>query len=107
MTPQILLNCLNDAYFHLRNIALIIFDEAHHARKNHPYNHVMEIYRHERAENGDRFLPKLFGMTASPGASKSDSLDSIRYFLFHPSNDRGLTIFWRVPMNFVFHVGTR
>jgi endoribonuclease Dicer len=69
MTPQILLNGLNNGYLGLEMIALIIMDEAHHARKNHPYNHIMEVYRHERDKGVLYDLPKIFGMTASPGAS--------------------------------------
>lgn len=38
----------------------MIFDECHHARKNHPYNGIMREYFQVK----DR--PKIFGMTASP-----------------------------------------
>lgn len=92
MTPQILLNSLNNAYLGLDSIALIIFDEAHHARKNHPYNHIMEVYRHERDKGVEYVLPKLFGMTASPSASgKGEAAESIR-FVHIIANDLG---YWK------------
>ncbi|KAJ7184338.1 hypothetical protein C8R46DRAFT_1158684 [Mycena filopes] len=43
-------------------ISLIIFDECHHARKNHPYNGIMREYFEVPAAS----RPKIFGMTASP-----------------------------------------
>jgi superfamily II DNA or RNA helicase len=40
----------------------MIFDECHHARKNHPYNGILREYFHVEAS----LRPKVFGMTASP-----------------------------------------
>lgn len=40
----------------------MIFDECHHARKNHPYNGILREYFH----NPSHLRPKIFGMTASP-----------------------------------------
>ncbi|CAN6310319.1 unnamed protein product, partial [Urochloa humidicola] len=37
MTPQILLDNLRHSFFRLRDIALLIFDECHHAYGNSPY----------------------------------------------------------------------
>ena len=36
-TAQVLYQCLNHAYIKIEDINLIIFDEAHHAKKEHPY----------------------------------------------------------------------
>jgi endoribonuclease Dicer len=36
-TAAILYNCLNSAFMKMKDINLIIFDEAHHAKKEHPY----------------------------------------------------------------------
>jgi endoribonuclease Dicer len=36
-TAAILYECLNHAYIKIQDINLIIFDEAHHAKKQHPY----------------------------------------------------------------------
>ncbi|KAI5895582.1 P-loop containing nucleoside triphosphate hydrolase protein [Schizophyllum commune H4-8] len=46
-TPQVLLDALRHGYINLgRDISLLVFDEAHHAVDNHPYNRVMlEFYR--------------------------------------------------------------
>lgn len=40
----------------------MIFDECHHARKNHPYNGILREYFHSPTH----LRPKIFGMTASP-----------------------------------------
>ncbi|CAK5264309.1 unnamed protein product, partial [Mycena citricolor] len=42
--------------------SLLIFDECHHARKNHPYSQIMREYIETRVD----LRPKIFGMTASP-----------------------------------------
>lgn len=43
MTPQILLNMLIHRFITMKGIALICFDECHHARKKHPYNSIMQV----------------------------------------------------------------
>lgn len=43
MTPQVLWNMLQHSFIRMGNIALICFDECHHARKNHPYNRIMQV----------------------------------------------------------------
>ncbi|KAJ2554588.1 Dicer-like protein 1, partial [Coemansia sp. RSA 1933] len=63
MTHQVLLNALRSGHIHISNIDLLVFDECHHARGNHPYSLIMrEFYDHCHAD--DR--PHIFGMTASP-----------------------------------------
>ncbi|KAJ7736527.1 hypothetical protein B0H14DRAFT_3612709 [Mycena olivaceomarginata] len=47
-------------------VALMIFDECHHARKNHPYNGIMREYFEIASP---QLRPKIFGMTASPDLS--------------------------------------
>lgn len=37
LTPAIFLNILDHGYWELCNVSLIVFDEAHHAAKKHPY----------------------------------------------------------------------
>ncbi|KAF7560238.1 hypothetical protein G7046_g3900 [Stylonectria norvegica] len=61
-TAQILLDCLRNGFTKMSQINLIIFDEAHHAKKNHPYARI--IKDHYVREHGDR--PRILGMTASP-----------------------------------------
>ena len=43
MTPQILLNILQHGFFTMDKIELLIFDECHHAQKNHPYSQIMKV----------------------------------------------------------------
>lgn len=71
-TPQVLLDALRHGYISLgRDISLIIFDEAHHAVDNHPYNRIMkEFYvrlASPDAETPDaETRPMVLGLTASP-----------------------------------------
>ncbi|KAE9404030.1 P-loop containing nucleoside triphosphate hydrolase protein [Gymnopus androsaceus JB14] len=77
-TPQVLLDALRHGYIVMGvHIGLIIFDEAHHAVDNDPYNRIMQEFyhkipprdpslvnvasRHVRAER-----PMILGLTASP-----------------------------------------
>jgi dsRNA-specific ribonuclease len=71
MTPQTFLDNLHFAVLSMNQVGLIVFDECHHAKKDHPYNKIMtEFYRHSLKK------PKILGLTASPvstGVSKSNS----------------------------------
>jgi endoribonuclease Dicer len=54
----------------IRNLSLLIFDEAHHCKKNHPYSRIVrDYYLKSPPEHG---RPRLFSMTASPVDSKRD-----------------------------------
>lgn len=44
MTPQILVNLLDHGIARIGMIDLLVFDEAHHCSKNHPYNQIMKHY---------------------------------------------------------------
>ncbi|CAK7565274.1 MAG: Dicer-like protein 1 [Sporothrix epigloea] len=71
-TADILLKCLHHSYIRMDQINLLIFDEAHHTKKNHPYARVMkDFYQDNGVKNGYR-LPKVFGMTASPVDARTD-----------------------------------
>lgn len=43
MTPQILLNGLKHCFLKLDLIKVLIFDECHHARGNHPYACILTV----------------------------------------------------------------
>jgi endoribonuclease Dicer len=71
-TPQVLLDALRHGYIKLgRDISLLVFDEAHHAVDNHPYNRIMQEFYFElppRTPNSiiDVARPAVLGLTASP-----------------------------------------
>ena len=43
MTPQILLDTLRHSFLKLSMIKVLIVDECHHARGNHPYACIMRV----------------------------------------------------------------
>ncbi|KAK8060216.1 Dicer-like protein [Apiospora saccharicola] len=64
-TAAILLNWLHHSFIQIEQINLLIFDEAHHAKKNHPYSVIIkDFYADAEKRNSQR--PRIFGMTASP-----------------------------------------
>ncbi|KAJ7227232.1 hypothetical protein GGX14DRAFT_418753 [Mycena pura] len=77
-TPQVLLDALRHSYVKLgQDIGLLVFDEAHHAVEEHPYNRIMvEFYfechpRTSYSTDGhfsaqDNVRPMILGLTASP-----------------------------------------
>lgn len=65
-TADILLQCLYHSRVCMDQINLLIFDEAHHAKKNHPYARIIkDFYPTSRGCKASK-LPRVFGMTASP-----------------------------------------
>ena len=69
-TPQVFLDALRHGYISLgRDISLLVFDEAHHAVDNHPYNRIMmEFYFSlpRREQQSFEVRPMVLGLTASP-----------------------------------------
>lgn len=72
-TPQVFLDALRHGYISLgRDISLLVFDEAHHAVDNHPYNRIMmEFYFNLPCPDQDypksvEVRPMVLGLTASP-----------------------------------------
>ncbi|XP_021275639.1 dicer-like protein 4 isoform X1 [Herrania umbratica] len=72
MTPQILLRSLYHCFIRMDLIALLIFDECHHAqiKSNHPYAEIMRAFYDKATAS---MLPRIFGMTASPIVGKDAS----------------------------------
>ncbi|MBI4362040.1 MAG: DEAD/DEAH box helicase [Euryarchaeota archaeon] len=64
-TPQGIRNDLADGLYGLRRVRLVIFDEAHRARRAYAYNDIARFYR-EQAEH-----PRVLALTASPGREKA------------------------------------
>ncbi|KAH9918392.1 uncharacterized protein BXZ73DRAFT_92224 [Epithele typhae] len=73
MTAQVFLNTLTHSHWRMSKVALIVFDECHHARKNHTYNGVMREYFQTAPES----RPKIFGMTASPIWNPKNASESL------------------------------
>ncbi|KUL90852.1 hypothetical protein ZTR_00903 [Talaromyces verruculosus] len=68
-TADIVVQCLLQSYITMEDINLLIFDEAHHAKKEHAYARIMkEGYLKTKPE----CRPRVFGMTASPLDAKRD-----------------------------------
>ena len=62
-TAEVLNQALQKGFVRIEQINLLVFDEAHHAKANHPYAIlVRDHYVNAAAE----IRPKIFGMTASP-----------------------------------------
>ena len=64
MTAQILVNALNsknkEETVDLRDITLLLFDECHHADKEHSYNRIMEKYLALKSQAGTQHrLPQV------------------------------------------------
>jgi endoribonuclease Dicer len=74
LIAQILVNLITHSLWSLDRVSLLVFDECHHARKNHPYNIIMREYFHIKTI-ADR--PRVFGMTASPVWNTKDPLGSL------------------------------
>ncbi len=58
----------------MAQINLLIFDEAHHAKKNHPYARIIKDF-YAILEKEDLRRPRILGMTASPVDSKTKHVD--------------------------------
>ncbi|KAG0287620.1 Dicer-like protein 1 [Linnemannia gamsii] len=73
LTAQILLDLFRHGFVKMFRVNLLIFDECHHARKDHPFCCIMkEFYHVSDLENSQR--PKVFGMTASPSSDIGSKL---------------------------------
>ena len=75
MTPDILKMLIASGTVPFSAISLLIFDEAHHCTKNHPYANIMRQY-HALAPGSDR--PKIFGMTASPVNTRAGTHEKMK-----------------------------
>ncbi|KAJ5973392.1 hypothetical protein N7481_010602 [Penicillium waksmanii] len=74
-TAAILHKCLLNGFVKIRQINLMIFDEAHHTKKDHPYARIIRD-SYIRTELSER--PRIFGMTASPIDARGNIVDAAR-----------------------------
>uniref|UniRef100_H9G577 RNA sensor RIG-I n=1 Tax=Anolis carolinensis TaxID=28377 RepID=H9G577_ANOCA len=81
MTPQILVNCLNDGTLaSLSLFTLMIFDECHNTIGNHPYHILMSKYLDLKFDQPTTPLPQIVGLTASLGVGSAKNLnETIKY----------------------------
>lgn len=70
-TAAILLQCLHYSFVKLDQVNMLIFDEAHHTKKNHPYARIIKDF-YASLSASDHRRPRIFGMTASPLDAKTD-----------------------------------
>src|SRR3989338_6071038 len=61
-TPQCIANDLKKNLYDLKDVCLLIEDEAHRCIKNYDYNFVAHVYKRQSIN------PRLIGLTASPGS---------------------------------------
>ncbi len=64
-TPQCVANDLRNGLYDLKNVCLLIEDEAHRCIRNYDYKYVAQNY----IENASH--PRIVGLTASPGSDPS------------------------------------
>ncbi|KAI0469610.1 hypothetical protein F4859DRAFT_523002 [Xylaria cf. heliscus] len=70
-TAEVLNQCLRHSFIRMEHINLLIFDEAHHAKKNHPYARIVKDF-YATLENTSHKRPRILGMTASPVDAKTN-----------------------------------
>ncbi|KAI1177932.1 hypothetical protein F4777DRAFT_586951 [Nemania sp. FL0916] len=70
-TAEILYHCLCHGLVTMEHINLLVFDEAHHAKKNHPYARIIKDF-YATLEKANQRRPRILGMTASPVDAKTD-----------------------------------
>jgi Fanconi anemia group M protein len=68
-TPQCIANDLRKKMYSLKDVCLLIEDEAHRCIKNYDYKYVAEQYKESSLH------PRIIGLTASPGSEKSKIKD--------------------------------
>ncbi len=75
-TAEVLFQCLMHSFITITQINLLIFDEAHHAKGNHPYARLLKDFYWKEPDTSK--LPRIFGMTASPVDVKGLSAEHIK-----------------------------
>jgi ERCC4-related helicase len=74
-TPQTVANDLKKGRVSMKDVVLVVFDEAHRCVRDYSYTRVAKEYR-ETADS-----PLIMGLTASPGASRT-KIEEIKQNLF-------------------------
>lgn len=66
-TPQCIANDLQNYLYDLKEVSLLIIDEAHRCLKNYDYTKVVKTYKQQSPSETQRIL----GLTASPGSEST------------------------------------
>ena len=99
-TPAVLDQALAHSYITIEEISLLIFDEAHHTKKDHPYSRIIRSYYLKCAP---ALRPRIFGMTASAVDTKRDiaqtaeALEELLHAKIVTTDDGSLTAFAPKP----------
>ncbi|KAK5805866.1 hypothetical protein VI817_000124 [Penicillium citrinum] len=64
-THAVLCDALTHGFVRMEQLALIVFDEAHHCTKRHPGNRIMRDFYHPMHLE-EQHVPHILGLTASP-----------------------------------------
>lgn len=70
-THAVLSDALVHGFVKLKNISLLVFDEAHHVANKHPAMRIMDNYHDLTNQNTS--CPKILGLTASPVVRKGQA----------------------------------
>ncbi|OBT69887.1 hypothetical protein VE03_00456 [Pseudogymnoascus sp. 23342-1-I1] len=66
-THGVLADALSHGFVRIEELALLVFDEAHHCSREHPANKIMKNYYHPLLQlKGVNAVPHILGLTASP-----------------------------------------
>ncbi|KAJ5471839.1 hypothetical protein N7539_008782 [Penicillium diatomitis] len=68
-THAVLADALTHGFIKLNQLALIVFDEAHHCMKSHPGNRIMRDFYH-KAKSENVAVPSILGLTAAVDVTK-------------------------------------
>lgn len=68
-TADYCVNLLEKEALRWEDFSIVVFDEAHHCEKEHPFNKLLYSYHKRALEPQNK--PKILGLTASPSGGKS------------------------------------
>ncbi|KAH7075677.1 dicer-like protein 2, partial [Paraphoma chrysanthemicola] len=76
-THQVLLDALTHAFVKMSQLALLVFDEAHHCTLNHPAHRIMSEFYMPRLNRAGEHVPKILGLSASPVKRATATADDL------------------------------
>jgi Fanconi anemia group M protein len=82
-TPQCIANDLRKNMYNLKDVCLLIEDEAHRCIKNYDYNYIAQEYKRQSLHS------RIIGLTASPGSEKSKIKDICKNLFIEEVELRG------------------